>query len=79
MEQQKKTESVYKQCQRVQNELSKVIDNLETLDDVRDFRTCWKNMFNAVETSIEDKQLNAEGKMLDELETLRKIKELLNA
>ena len=78
MEQQQKNQSVYKECQKVQNQLSKIVDNLETLDDLRDFRNYWKNMFNSVESSLELKQLEAEGKMLDELETLRKIKELLN-
>ena len=78
MENIKNAEPVYKQCHTVQDQLVKIVDKLETLDDIRDFRTCFKNLFNAVETSLEAKQLKAECKMMDELETLKKIKELLD-
>ena len=78
MENNNNAEPVYKQCHKLQDQLLNIVDKLETLDDIRDFRSCFKNLFNAVETSLEDKQLKAECKMMDELETLKKIKELLD-
>lgn len=70
--------SIHKKLQELNTQLSKIVDECETSEDLFALRNGFHNMYVNFHTQVENKQTKIEGKMLDELEKLRKIKELLN-